>query len=84
MTRGQLAIATAYGGLRKDLFWAFSSYRSFDDEPTGQDAKRENIAVVASLGWKLLLAGPACNGTKVPLSLGPVVAKNGRLCGMQR
>jgi len=40
--------------------------------------------VVASLGWKLLLAGPACNGTKVLLSLGPVVAKNGRDCGMQR
>ena len=38
--------------LVSDLFWLLSIYGSFDSKPVGTDAEKEDIAVVASLGWK--------------------------------
>ena len=35
-----------------DLFWGFSFYGSLDNEPTGLETESEDVAVVASLGWK--------------------------------
>ena len=37
--------------LVSDLFWLLSLYGSYDSKPVG-DAEMEDIAVVASLGWK--------------------------------
>lgn len=39
--------------LFRDLFWGFSVYESYDSDPVGEDARRNDLAVTTSLGWKL-------------------------------
>ena len=38
--------------LVRDLFWLLTLYGSFDNKPVGENAEKEDISVVASLGWK--------------------------------
>lgn len=49
--RGELSVDLSRE-LVSDLFWGLSLYSSFDTEPPGEDAERQDLAIVASLGWK--------------------------------